>query len=86
MNPLPATYKDAALTDELLSHTKVWSVRRGLNPRPSAWKAETLPLSYSRVKVDHIRNDILDSLTIKSWWRQRELNPYFMNANHEFYR
>ena len=27
----------------------VWSGRRGSNPRPTAWKAVTLPLSYSRV-------------------------------------
>ena len=25
-----------------------WSGGRDLNPRPSAWKAETLPLSYPR--------------------------------------
>src|SRR5436190_18900164 len=28
---------------------KGWSGRRGSNPRPTAWKAVTLPLSYSRV-------------------------------------
>src|SRR6185295_1357155 len=27
---------------------KGWSGRRGSNPRPTAWKAVTLPLSYSR--------------------------------------
>src|ERR1700730_5264058 len=27
---------------------KLWSGRRGSNPRPTAWKAVTLPLSYSR--------------------------------------
>ena len=26
-----------------------WSGRRGSNPRPTAWKAVTLPLSYSRL-------------------------------------
>jgi hypothetical protein len=26
-----------------------WSGRRGSNPRPTAWKAVTLPLSYSRM-------------------------------------
>src|SRR3984893_9431166 len=31
-----------------------WSGRRGSNPRPTAWKAVTLPLSYSRlVPSDH---------------------------------
>src|SRR5262249_46275570 len=27
---------------------KLWSGRRESNPRPTAWKAVTLPLSYSR--------------------------------------
>ena len=29
-----------------------WSGRRGSNPRPTAWKAVTLPLSYSRLRSD----------------------------------
>jgi hypothetical protein len=29
---------------------KKWSGRRGSNPRPTAWKAVTLPLSYSRLR------------------------------------
>ena len=29
----------------------VWSGRRGSNPRPTAWKAVTLPLSYSRLRA-----------------------------------
>ncbi len=29
---------------------KSWSGRRGSNPRPTAWKAVTLPLSYSRLR------------------------------------
>src|SRR5207302_9814548 len=28
-----------------------WSGRRGSNPRPTAWKAVTLPLSYSRIPL-----------------------------------
>src|ERR1700720_723897 len=28
--------------------TKVWSGGRDLNPQPSPWKSETLPLSYPR--------------------------------------
>ena len=28
--------------------TFLWSGKRDLNPRPSAWEADTLPLSYSR--------------------------------------
>jgi hypothetical protein len=27
-----------------------WSGRRGSNPRPTAWEAVTLPLSYSRAR------------------------------------
>ncbi len=27
----------------------LWSGKRGSNPRPSAWEADTLPLSYSRI-------------------------------------
>ena len=30
---------------------EVWSGRRGSNPRPTAWEAVTLPLSYSRPVV-----------------------------------
>ena len=26
----------------------IWSGKRDLNPQPSAWEADTLPLSYSR--------------------------------------
>ena len=32
-----------------------WSGRRGSNPRPTAWKAVTLPLSYSRLRGPHCR-------------------------------
>ena len=36
---------------EITSFTpcSLWSGRRGSNPRPTAWKAVTLPLSYSRL-------------------------------------
>src|SRR6266403_1310276 len=30
------------------SHCKIWSGGRDLNPQPSPWKSETLPLSYPR--------------------------------------
>ena len=41
-----------------------WSGRRGSNPRPTAWKAVTLPLSYSRpVRVRRYRIPIPDFLT-----------------------
>ena len=32
-----------------------WSGRRGSNPRPTAWKAVTLPLSYSRLRARQLR-------------------------------
>ena len=36
-----------------------------MNPRPSAWEADTLPLSYSRVRF-----------RFKRWWSgRRDLNP-----------
>src|SRR5262249_10383338 len=31
--------------------TKLWSGGRDLNPQPSPWKSETLPLSYPRSKT-----------------------------------
>src|SRR5437868_10139261 len=31
-----------------LQNASIWSGRRESNPRPTAWKAVTLPLSYSR--------------------------------------
>ena len=33
-----------------------WSGRRGSNPRPTAWKAVTLPLSYSRPRLVKLEN------------------------------
>ena len=33
------------------SPSEGWSGRRGSNPRPTAWKAVTLPLSYSRLRA-----------------------------------
>ncbi len=33
----------------IIYQKKYWSGRRGSNPRPPAWKAGTLPLSYSRL-------------------------------------
>ena len=37
------------LSRTLASVSEGWSGRRGSNPRPTAWKAVTLPLSYSRL-------------------------------------
>ncbi len=43
-SPLP---RECSAT-ELHGRIAFWSGRRGSNPRPSAWKADALPLSYSR--------------------------------------
>src|SRR5690606_9881776 len=37
------------------SASEGWSGRRGSNPRPTAWKAVTLPLSYSRLRARPLR-------------------------------
>ncbi len=44
---------------------RFWSGRRDSNPRPTAWKAVTLPLSYSRT---------LTAETTVSWWRRVDSN------------
>ena len=31
---------------------RMWSARRGSNPRPSGWEPDALPLSYSRINLD----------------------------------
>ena len=36
-----------------------WSGKRDLNPRPSAWEADTLPLSYSRIFFSYLRRSEL---------------------------
>src|SRR5215470_1435984 len=44
-------WKDRLLKHELLTNSAYsifWSGRRESDPRPTAWKAVTLPLSYSR--------------------------------------
>ncbi len=38
---------------------RLWSGRRGSNPRPTAWKAVTLPLSYSRLRGSRARHSAL---------------------------
>src|ERR1044071_2768691 len=42
----------------------LWSGKRDSNPRPPAWKAGALPLSYSR-KAPHA----------SKWWGGEDLNP-----------
>ena len=63
-----------------------WSGRRGSNPRPTAWKAVTLPLSYSRVpfrkaKFETRKSAPSSKLTIfefrlsAPWWTGEDSNP-----------
>ena len=55
-NPEPTVLETAALaswsyTPVRRSQRRSWSGRRDSNPRPTAWKAVTLPLSYSRERM-----------------------------------
>jgi hypothetical protein len=43
---------------------KLWSGRRGSNPRPTAWEAVTLPLSYSR-----LTQTMLNHFLLEGTWR-----------------
>jgi hypothetical protein len=55
--PLCAAYASRLHRSEVSNHptgdwpSENWSGRRGSNPRPTAWKAVTLPLSYSRLRA-----------------------------------
>src|SRR5947207_7461184 len=44
-----------------------WSGKRDSNPRPPAWKAGALPLSYSREWLQPPRSS--------KWWGGEDLNP-----------
>lgn len=52
-----------------------WSGRRGSNPRPTAWKAVTLPLSYSR-----LRGSLLPRT--RRYGGQARLRVHFNTAHH----
>src|SRR6266849_9429150 len=43
------TYSAASAPEHPAAPLSAWSGRRESNPQPTAWKAVTLPLSYSRV-------------------------------------
>src|SRR5207302_7687179 len=45
----PLACHEAACGEPVKRRFRAWSGRRGSNPRQPAWKAGTLPLSYSRV-------------------------------------
>jgi hypothetical protein len=50
--PSPAFPSEGpGLPAEARNASEGWSGRRGSNPRPTAWKAVTLPLSYSRLRA-----------------------------------
>ena len=52
-----------------------WSGRRGSNPRPTAWKAVTLPLSYSRLRARPLRPFALRRASPLPHSPQRALPP-----------
>src|SRR6267378_4276630 len=69
LNRRPRPYQGRALPTELHGRTdKVWSGKRDSNPRPPAWKAGALPLSYSRAFVSPTRR-------ASRWWGGEDLNP-----------
>src|SRR5436190_14499568 len=57
-----------------------WSGRRGSNPRPTAWKAVTLPLSYSRLRsltdAPHVRRMPAVVLNVPLATRPRNLRMF----------
>ena len=48
MTPSAHTHPGDSSVDYRFPFPDSWSGRRDSNPRPTAWKAVTLPLSYSR--------------------------------------
>src|SRR6266568_841256 len=67
------------LTRHLSLFTAFWSGRRESNPRPTAWKAVTLPLSYSRALAETRNSKIETPLSresrvssfdfrVSNWW------------------
>src|SRR6266513_6066041 len=69
LNRRPRPYQGRALPTELHGRSDiVWSGKRDSNPRPPAWKAGALPLSYSRACLSPSRRD-------SRWWGGEDLNP-----------
>jgi hypothetical protein len=64
----------------LCKRERSWSGRRGSNPRPTAWKAVTLPLSYSRLRArrsdtrSHI-GEASSAFALRSLTRPSALEP-----------
>ena len=53
----------------------------GIEPTPSAWKAEVLPLNYARIIARNHCREIklratcsLSAAPLKKWWRGQDLN------------
>src|SRR5262249_2575553 len=82
LNRRPRPYQGRALPTELhgpdrqplcplakRARTNRWSGKRDSNPRPPAWKAGALPLSYSRVPYP------ASSRRSGRWWGEEDLNP-----------
>ena len=38
-----------------IGHHLIWSGQRDLNPRPSRWQRDALPLSYARIFINYYR-------------------------------
>lgn len=60
-----------------LSYTAIWSNKRDLNPWPSAWQADVLPLNYYRI--------FFQPLNSKTWLtrkrRYRTFTQFFKGAS-----
>lgn len=63
----------------------VWSGKRDLNPRPSPWQGDALPLSYSRSQEDSIRGGILlrRACTVKQLIPRNWLNQAAYELGHK---
>src|SRR5205085_12083071 len=73
LNRRPRPYQGRALPTELHGHARSissvqWSGKRDSNPRPPAWKAGALPLSYSRNAIPRVPRRY-------QWWGGEDLNP-----------
>ena len=89
MNRRPRPYQGRALPTELhgpepymgpecrasCHNVDPWSGKRDSNPRPPAWKAGALPLSYSRPSDRRARyRQSLPKGHANKWWGEEDLN------------
>src|SRR5438132_1449656 len=82
LNRRPRPYQGRALPTELHGRMReTWSGKRDSNPRPPAWKAGALPLSYSRPPAEprvpfsaHPRPAAASWHSLQ-WWGGEDLNP-----------